>query len=541
VEQTISKTNNNITTTTTTSSSIMGRNKQQQQSEQDTTNTQQPILHTVKFLSQKGNSVAKLLERYNLKRKNHTCYPLSVFALKYDMCKSPWSSPIVQECRGLVLENTSNNNYKVIAYPYKKFFNYNEQWAARIDWNTARVYDKLDGSLCTLYYYDNEWWVSSSGMPCASGYLESSHMKFCDLFWDIWKHKLKYQLPEDTTKCYMFEMVTHRHIIIVRPDSSDQERIVLHGVRCMKTFNEELPDEHAKKYGWECIKSYPLNSLEQVISASKTLDPVKAEGFIVCDATFNRVKIKSPQYVALAHLTGKPDAILGKLNRRSMLQIVRHHEGEEFLSYFTQYQELYNLTMQAYKQFITFATQTLEHFRSLGKDVVPHPKLILDKFLDQYHGIMDEQSLQYCKENKKMSRLLNNVSNALYQILKRVQTEENNSSGIDVQVMHYFSKESHCDSGEFFRIVFLQEVTAESLRGKDKKPKTRRDDDDDDNYDDQQDNDDNEDNEEEQEEEVSRSKRGKQTMKKEKNSRKKEKNNTSTSASNSSKKKNKRK
>ena len=43
-----------------------------------------------------------------------------------------------------------------------------ESSADAIDWSTARVMEKLDGSLATLYWYKGEWHVSSSGVPDAS-------------------------------------------------------------------------------------------------------------------------------------------------------------------------------------------------------------------------------------------------------------------------------------------------------------------------------------------------------------------------------------
>lgn len=42
------------------------------------------------------------------------------------------------------------------------------------------------------------------------------------------------------------------------------------------------------------------------------------EGFVVCDANFQRIKVKSPQYVAITGLTYK-DA--SKMNQRRMLQV----------------------------------------------------------------------------------------------------------------------------------------------------------------------------------------------------------------------------
>lgn len=91
-------------------------------------------LNTVRFLEK--NSV-HLLEKFNVTAKKHSKYD-NVFALHYSQLKSPMNNVIVQECRGLVVEITSitakknqqtkERKCKVIAYPYKKFFNYMVQW-----------------------------------------------------------------------------------------------------------------------------------------------------------------------------------------------------------------------------------------------------------------------------------------------------------------------------------------------------------------------------------------------------------------------------
>jgi len=73
---------------------------------------------------------------------------------------------VVQECRGIVLD--MDDDWAVVAYPYRKFFNYGERWAASVDWSSAAVVDKLDGSLATLYWYRGQWHVASSGVPDAS-------------------------------------------------------------------------------------------------------------------------------------------------------------------------------------------------------------------------------------------------------------------------------------------------------------------------------------------------------------------------------------
>jgi hypothetical protein len=64
------------------------------------------------------------------------------------------------------------------------------------------------------------------------------------------------------------------------------------------------------------------------------------EGFIVRDVNWNRLKIKSPQYVALSHLSLKDKK---GINGKYMLSIIRTNEGDEFLSYFPEHSTLYKL------------------------------------------------------------------------------------------------------------------------------------------------------------------------------------------------------
>jgi len=49
----------------------------------------------------------------------------------------------------------------------------------------------------TMYYYDGEWHIASSGMPDASGPLKGQNgITFADFFWKLWKRQ-GYSLPKD--------------------------------------------------------------------------------------------------------------------------------------------------------------------------------------------------------------------------------------------------------------------------------------------------------------------------------------------------------
>ena len=119
----------------------------------------------------------------------------------------------------------------MVAYPYKKFFNYGEPNAVDIEWETAvyalcmlilptSAFEKLDGSIITMYHYDNTWHLSSSSLPEANGKITGMDKKgndttLADVFWRVWKERM-YPLPKDTNHCYMFELISKNNVIIVK-------------------------------------------------------------------------------------------------------------------------------------------------------------------------------------------------------------------------------------------------------------------------------------------------------------------------------------
>lgn len=62
-----------------------------------------------------------------------------------------------------------------------------------------------------------------------------------------------------------------------------------------------------------------------------SLESIVTEGFVVRDANFRRLKVKSPAYVALAHLS--PAFADGTFNVRQLLKIAQVGECEEFTAY----------------------------------------------------------------------------------------------------------------------------------------------------------------------------------------------------------------
>jgi len=258
--------------------------------------------------------------------KTHPAYP-SLHFLKYNQLESPMSHSVVRDSRGLMVD--ADRDWSPVSFPFRKFFNYGEGNADAIDWSTAQSMEKLDGSLMTVYFHDGSWHVASNGTPDAGGSVGNGYAgTFAELWWAT-AGEIHHHL--DTRYCYMFELMSPFNRIIVQHAAP---HCALIGMRDMTTFLEVDARPHAAALGLHHAHTFDLSSADACQSAAEALAPLEQEGFVVRDAQWNRVKIKSPRYVALHHMRDG-------FSERRMLELVRRGEGPEFLTYFPEFQSMY--------------------------------------------------------------------------------------------------------------------------------------------------------------------------------------------------------
>lgn len=297
-----------------------------------------PTLHIQEFLRQNGDfegfpssEVAfDLLEvKYGITAKRDNKYP-NLVLFKYNQIESPFNEPMVRECRGIILDE--KNDWAVVAYPYDKFFNAEEPLAANIYWGNAAVWEKVDGSLITLYWYDGEWRVSTSGTPGADCPIGNTGKTFSELFWETF-NAAGYDLTLFSPGfCYMFELAAPENRIVVK---YDKPRLFFHGVRNLFTYKEESPFVWAVLLQVETPRLFPTTNLFQVIEAANQLNPIEQEGFVVVDGNYNRIKVKSLRYVALHHAKSG-------LSKKALADLIRSGESSEVLAYFPEFQQEYD-------------------------------------------------------------------------------------------------------------------------------------------------------------------------------------------------------
>lgn len=292
------------------------------------------MLHLVDFIKNNPLDWEKRLqeEPYSLKIKRKD----NVILFCYNQIRSDFREKIVKESRGIILEDKT---FKVLAYPFDKFFNVQEGHADKIDWNSSKVEEKIDGSLMKIWYYKGEWRVSTMSMIDAREAtlsFDSKYDSFYDLFMCIAEDKLDFsKLNKDST--YIFELISLFNKVVV----THKEPGIIHiGTRDNITLKERNEDIGIRK-----PKTYKFNSLSDVVKMAQEL-PFNEEGYIVVDSNWRCVKVKSPAYVAVHHLKGNDG-----INILKAIDIIKMNEHEEFLSYFPEYVDIFTEIIEKYNKF----------------------------------------------------------------------------------------------------------------------------------------------------------------------------------------------
>ena len=244
--------------------------------------------------------------------------------LKYKI-NAGFTIPLVREYRGIIF-----NKYtmKPVCIPFYKFGNYGESYVDDIDWKTAKVQEKIDGSLIKMWY-DDKWHISTNSTIDASDANIQECIKysnFKDLFLScVDENKLYDVLDKNNT--YMFELVSQYNQVVIKYNKTKIYHI---GTRNNNTLQEMNID-----IGIEKPKLYDIHTLQECINTASTME-YNHEGFVVVDANYHRIKIKNPIYVAMHHAVNNH-----VLTPNRILNIITIGEQEEFLNYFPEYLDIF--------------------------------------------------------------------------------------------------------------------------------------------------------------------------------------------------------
>jgi hypothetical protein len=239
----------------------------------------------------------------------HPRWP-DVFVFSYNMIETKWATDrdYLRACRGSVIEvNPSTRECRVICYAFDKFFNVHEGAAAQIDWKTARVNEKVDGSLVKHFWYRGEpqWMLNNSPNPdCPLPDTIQNDGRF-----PTFQSIIDAAIPENSglsrTEGWtlMFEACSPYNTVVLR---YPEPKLWLLGARRNEPPYEEISMEMAKvKFDlrFDTPRPYLLDSQESIQALLESdLNDGTHEGVVVVDERFNRVKMKAESYLALHRL-----------------------------------------------------------------------------------------------------------------------------------------------------------------------------------------------------------------------------------------------
>ena len=255
-----------------------------------------------------------------------------------------FTDPVVQEARGIIIDT---EKLDVVCWPFRKFGNFGEGYVDVIDWDTARVQEKVDGSIVKLWFdhRNDRWqWSTNSMIDASEAHAMDGAVSFMALISRAENYKdIKFKTL-DANKTYIFELVAPEQKIVIQYEYPYLYHI---GTRSNITGEESNDDIGIRK-----PTEYPIHSLSECIKAAEALnreeEDVQHEGFVVVDSNWHRIKVKSPEYVYAHHLascrvyTKKRILPLIRANDRSLEELIETApDSEVYVRYYQwQYAEL---------------------------------------------------------------------------------------------------------------------------------------------------------------------------------------------------------
>ncbi len=215
-------------------------------------------------------------------KQTHPTLPLTIYNYTAKAQYDRYWNPTTLHCRGLVLDD----QYQPVARPLPKFFNLQE-YQDQLPDGIPNIYEKLDGSLIILFYYQDRWEVASRG-SFASEQAEMARVLLANYQPDLGKLNQAYT--------YLLEIIYPRNRIVV--DYGVAERLVLLAVVHTQTGMEL---EHSEVNWSDRAQTYPATTIPEWV---KSIDAQQAElnnheGFILKWPNGFRLKYKLADYVRL--------------------------------------------------------------------------------------------------------------------------------------------------------------------------------------------------------------------------------------------------
>jgi len=315
--------------------------------------------------------IKKTLETYYkdgwLIKQTHPTMPLTIWNYSnITQYNRKWDE-ITLKCRGLVTDQFGT----VISRPFEKFFNIEEN--EHTETKTFEVFEKMDGSLITVFYYKEKWIVASRG-----SFTSEQAKAAQSLFDELDSSTL---IPGYT---YIFEYIADWNRIVV--DYKGQEKIVMLGAINILS-GEEICYKGlqiaANLLNCEVVKRYPSTDI------SKLKDTIgnNQEGYVVKFTNGSRMKIKGLEYIRLHR-------IMTEVSTTSIWKYLS--TGGDLENLLTDVPDEFYNKIKSYEEFIEKQFTTVDNScRSIMNEIMQHEPetqksfaILVQTYPTKYHGLL---------------------------------------------------------------------------------------------------------------------------------------------------------
>ena len=210
-----------------------------------------------------------------LYKQVHPYLPLTIWNYS-EKCQyeNLWDETLLM-CRGLVTDHTGD----IVAKPFDKFFNIEEGKFEPTE--NFEVWEKMDGSLGIVFWYEGQWVVATRGSFGSDQAIKAKEL--------LKKYNTDIMFRHLT---FCFEILFPQNRVVV--DYGTDEKLVLLG-----TFDKngkEYDIEMWREYGFDVVKKYDgIQDYKQLKEMVKN----DQEGFVVKFSNGDRIKVKGVEYLRL--------------------------------------------------------------------------------------------------------------------------------------------------------------------------------------------------------------------------------------------------
>ena len=312
-----------------------------------------------------------------------SCHPYHIvtkwdgnyFILKYDQIESDFAKEIVRQCRGSIFKYEIGV-YSCVCMPFYKFGNYGESYVVPLNWENSYVTEKLDGSLIKLWFDNDSWhWSTNSMINAEKAPLNNNKFKnYFQLIEYAVNEDFSFLRELDKKVCYMFELTSPYNKVVV---DYKKTHLNLIGARRMDSLQEYNFDDLEKLYSrvfenrkeFKLPKTYVFLSLDQCIETTQKMSSDE-EGFVAVDDRFNRMKIKSKEWLKAAKLKNN-----GVVTCSRVIEMMRNGTLDDFKAYCPEHVDFVDEILAKYQKIKKILSREEFWFESSGARTWQKPYL----------------------------------------------------------------------------------------------------------------------------------------------------------------------